>query len=118
MSNLLGNGNTLRRMYVPPSVFVVSSIGSALVNWRFLLFLSSFWLLVTGIRPNITWLLLIVPCLETALFSLGVGLIVAPMMVFFHDTFEIYSVFVTVTQLPYSCVLSGNNISHEAADCI
>ena len=32
MSNLLGNGNTLRRMYVPPSVFVVSSIGSALVN--------------------------------------------------------------------------------------
>ena len=96
MSNLLGNGDTLRRMYVPPSVFVVSSIGSALVNLLFSIIPFFILALLTGIRPSITWLLLIVPCLETALFSLGVGLIVAPMMVFFHDTFEIYSVFVTV----------------------
>ena len=96
MSNLLGNGNTLRRMYVPPSVFVVSSIGSALVNLAFSIVPFFLLALVTGVTPSITWVFVIVPCLEAALFSLGVGLIVAPMMVFFHDTFEIYSVLVTV----------------------
>ena len=96
MSNLLGNGNTLRRMYVPPSVFVVSSIGSALVNLAYSIIPFFILVLLTGIRPSITWFFIVVPCLEAAVFALGVGLIVAPLMVFFHDTFEIYSVFVTV----------------------
>jgi ABC-type polysaccharide/polyol phosphate export permease len=96
MSNLMGNGHTLRRMYVPPSVFVVSSIGSALVNLVFSIVPFFILVLATGIAPSLTWLFLIVPCLEVTLFALGVGLIVAPMMVFFHDTFEIYSVLVLV----------------------
>ncbi|MGO8949651.1 MAG: ABC transporter permease [Ktedonobacterales bacterium] len=95
MGNLLGNGNTLRRMYVPPSVFVVSAIGSALVNLIYSIIPFFILALLTGIKPNVSWLFLIVPCIECALFALGVGLIVAPVMVFFHDTFEIYSVFVT-----------------------
>jgi ABC-type polysaccharide/polyol phosphate export permease len=96
MSNLLGNGGTLRRMYVPPSVFVTSSIGSALVNLVFSIIPFFILAVGTGVTPSITWVFIIVPCLEASLFSLGVGLIVAPMMVFFHDTFEIYSVLVTV----------------------
>jgi ABC-type polysaccharide/polyol phosphate export permease len=95
MSNLMGNGSTLRRMYVPPSVFVTSAIGSALVNLVFSIIPFFILALATGITPSITWIFIIVPCFETALFSLGVGLIIAPMMVFFHDTFEIYSVLVT-----------------------
>jgi ABC-type polysaccharide/polyol phosphate export permease len=96
MSNLMGNGNTLRRMYVPPSVFVVSAIGSALVNLVFSIVPFFLLVLVTGIAPSLTWLFLVVPVLEVTIFALGVGLIVAPMMVFFHDTFEIYSVLVLV----------------------
>jgi ABC-type polysaccharide/polyol phosphate export permease len=96
MSNLMGNGGTLRRMYVPPSVFVVSSIGSALVNLVFSIIPFFILVVVTGITPSLSWLFLIVPCVEVTIFALGVGLIVAPMMVFFHDTFEIYSVLVLV----------------------
>jgi ABC-type polysaccharide/polyol phosphate export permease len=96
MSNLSGNGGTLRRMYVPPSVFVASSIGSALVNLLFSAAPFFALAIVTGVRPSFAWAFVIVPCVELAVFAFGIGLIVAPMMVFFNDTYEIYSVLLTV----------------------
>jgi ABC-2 type transport system permease protein len=95
MSNLTGNGTVLRRMYVPPSVFVASSIGSALVNLLFSIVPFFALALITGVTPTITWAFIVVPCVETALFAFGIGLIVAPLMVFFNDTYEIYAVLVT-----------------------
>ena len=95
MSNLSGNGGVLRRMYVPPSVFVASSIGSALVNLLFSIVPFFALALVTGVTPSVTWAFIVVPCAETALFAFGIGLIVAPMMVFFNDTYEIYTVLLT-----------------------
>jgi ABC-2 type transport system permease protein len=95
MSNLASNGTTLRRMYVPPSVFVTSSIGSALVNLSFALVPFFALALLTGVRLSFSWAFIIVPCMEMALFAYGIGLIVAPLMVFFNDTFEIYTVFIT-----------------------
>lgn len=96
MSNLSGNANTLRRMYVPPSVFVASSIGSAMVNLIFSMVPFLLLSLLTGVHPSVTWVFMFVSCAETAIFAFGIGLIVAPMMVFFNDTFEIYSVLITV----------------------
>jgi ABC-2 type transport system permease protein len=95
MSNLSGNGSVLRRMYVPPSVFVASSIGSALVNLLFSIVPFFALALITGVTPSVTWAFIVVPCAETALFAFGVGLIVAPLMVFFNDTYEIYTVLLT-----------------------
>jgi ABC-type polysaccharide/polyol phosphate export permease len=95
MSNLTGNGNTLRRMYVPPSVFVTSAICSALVNLVFALAPFLILALVTGVQLSIAWAFLIVPVVEMTVFAYGIGLIVAPLMVFFNDTFEIYTVFLT-----------------------
>src|SRR5258708_22411405 len=51
MSNLSGNGSVLRRMYVPPSVFVASSIGSALVNLLFSVAPFFALALVTAVSP-------------------------------------------------------------------
>jgi ABC-2 type transport system permease protein len=96
MSNLNGNGAVLRRMYVPPSVFVASSIGSALVNLMFSIVPFFGLALISGVKPSPAWAFIVVPCLETAIFAFGIGLIVAPMMVFFNDTYEIYSVLITV----------------------
>lgn len=96
MSNLIGNGSVLRRMYVPPSVFVASSIGSALVNLLFSIVPFFALSLFTGLAPTVTWVFIIVPCVETAIFAFGIGLIVAPMMVFFNDTYEIYMVVITM----------------------
>ena len=92
MSNLVGNAGTLRRMYIPPSVFVVSAIGSALVNFVFALAPLFIIAVILGVQPGLTWLYTPVPVLEVVIFSFGVGLIVSSMIVFFTDIYEIYSV--------------------------
>jgi ABC-type polysaccharide/polyol phosphate export permease len=71
---------------------VASSIGSALVNFLFSIVPFFILALVTGVTPSVSWAFIVVPCAEMAVFTLGVGLLVAPLMVFFNDTYEIYSV--------------------------
>lgn len=95
MSNLIGNGGTLRRMYIPPSVFVVSSIGSALVNLVFTI--GPFFLIAFALHAplSVTWLYFFVACIQVTLFTLGVGLIISTMVVFFNDVYEMYMVVLT-----------------------
>jgi ABC-type polysaccharide/polyol phosphate export permease len=96
MSNLLGNGSVLKRIYVPPSVFIASSIGSALVNLLFAILPFYILALLNGVPISLTWILVIVPIVEVTIFAFGIGLIISPLMVFFTDTFEIYSVLVNI----------------------
>lgn len=96
MSNLTGNGPILSRLYIPPSVYVLSAIGSALVNFFYALVpLAVIILIVDQIRPSLFWLLTIIPIAEITLLSTGIGLIVSASMVYFRDTFEIYAVLIT-----------------------
>jgi len=95
MSNLVSNAGTLRRIYIPASVFVASSIGSALVNLIFALVPFFIVALVTGVQPQLTWPFIIVPCFLAGVFSFGIGLIVSTLMVYFNDTYEIYTVLIT-----------------------
>ena len=95
MSNLVGNGSTLRRMYIPPSVFVVSAVGSALVNLFFTVV--PLVLVALALRAPFSWTWLYVPiaCVQVTIFTLGVGLIVSTMAVFFNDIYEMYLVLLT-----------------------
>lgn len=95
MSNLISNGATLRRMYIPPSVFVVSSVGSALVNLVFTVL--PFFLIALALRAplSITWLYFFVACVQMTLFTLGIGLITSTLIVFFNDVYEMYMVILT-----------------------
>ena len=83
-------------MYVPPSVFVGSAIGSALVNLIFSLVPFAILAWVTGVEPSLWWLFLIVPCFLVTLFAFGVGLILSSMAVYFTDTVEIWAVLLSV----------------------
>jgi ABC-type polysaccharide/polyol phosphate export permease len=94
MSSLQTNGAILRKLYVPPTVFVVSAVGSALVNFLFALVPFFGLALVNQVLPSPTWLFIFVPMLLVTMFTFGIGLIVAAMIVFFNDTFEIYQVLV------------------------
>jgi ABC-type polysaccharide/polyol phosphate export permease len=95
MSGLIGNGATLRRMYIPPSVFVVSAIGSALVNLFFTLGPLVLIALALHAPLSFTWFYVLVACLQMTIFTLGVGLIVSSMVVFFNDVYEMYLVLLT-----------------------
>jgi ABC-2 type transport system permease protein len=95
MSSLQSNGRILQKMYVPPSAFVASAVGSALVNLAFALIPFFGLAILVGVTPSPTWAFVVVPIVETTLFTFGVGLITAALYVFFHDIYEIYSVFLT-----------------------
>jgi ABC-type polysaccharide/polyol phosphate export permease len=94
MGALQSGGPMLRKLFIPPSVFVTSAVGSALVN---LLFATGPFLVLaflSGVRPSVTWSFIAVPILLMTLFTLGVAYIVSALFVFFRDTFEIYQVLV------------------------
>lgn len=92
MGSLLGSGNIMRKLYVPPSVFVASAIGSAVVNFAFAIVPFFLLALITQIVPSVTWLFIVIPAVLVTLWAMGIGLIISALMVFFQDTFEIYQV--------------------------
>ena len=96
MTNLYTNGSILRKIYVPPSVFVASSIGSALLNFVFAIAPFFILAIVNGVPLSIYWFFIIIPSVETAIFAFGVGLIISALMVYFSDTYEIYNVLVNL----------------------
>lgn len=95
MSNLINNGSTLRRMYVPPSVFVASSIGSAIVNFVFAIVPLIIVALFARVPFSITWPYILVTSFQAALFASGVAFVISTLMVFFNDMYELYMVFIT-----------------------
>lgn len=95
MSNLIGNSGILRRMYIPPSVFVVSAVGSALVNLFFTIIPLVLIALALHAPLSFTWLYVPVACLQLMIFTLGIGLVISTLMVFFNDIYEMYLVCLT-----------------------
>lgn len=96
MGNLSGNGQVLRKLYVPPSAFVVSAVGSGLVNFIYALIPFLLLTVIDQLWPTPAWAFLIVPTLLLSMFSLGIGLIISALYVFFHDIYEIYQVLLNV----------------------
>jgi ABC-type polysaccharide/polyol phosphate export permease len=92
MQSVLSNSSIRKKIYVPASVFVAASVGSALVNLLFALAPLLLLALIMGVRPTIAWLYLPVPILQTAILAFGVGLIIAAVAVFFADMVDIYEV--------------------------
>ena len=95
MAQLVSNASILRKLYVPPSAFVVSAVGSALLNLIFSLAPFIFLALLNGIYPTASWAYAIVPILQVMVFTAGIGLIISAMYVFFRDISEIYQVLIS-----------------------
>jgi ABC-type polysaccharide/polyol phosphate export permease len=99
MGSLQAGGSLLRKIYVPPSIFVISSIGGALINLLFALVPFIGITLLAGLvvdeqrlYPSWSWFFLPVPALFVTIFALGVGLVISALFVFFNDVSEIYQV--------------------------
>ncbi|MGD9253926.1 MAG: ABC transporter permease [Holophagae bacterium] len=94
MRSLVFGGSLLKKVYVPAATFPLSSVGTGLVNLGLTLVPIVFIMLVLG--HNFTWAFFFVPVgtLLIAVFSLGVGLIMATLAVFFSDVVEMWGVLV------------------------
>jgi ABC-type polysaccharide/polyol phosphate export permease len=95
MNSVLGSSAFRKKIYLPASVFVAASVGSAMVNLLFALGPLLVLAMIMGVRPSAAWLYLPVPILQTATLAFGVGLIIAAAPVFFADVIDIYEVLLT-----------------------
>jgi ABC-type polysaccharide/polyol phosphate export permease len=96
MNSLRGNAHLLRKVPVPRSVFPVATVISGVVNLVLALIplLAIVFITEHALRPAI--LFLPVSILLLALFTLGAGLLLSPLAVFFSDTTEMITVLLSV----------------------
>jgi ABC-type polysaccharide/polyol phosphate export permease len=96
MGEMVWGGDLLKRIFVPKSVFVLSAVGTAVVNIGIsiipLLAISLF----LGIKMTFALFVWPVSILLLSLFSMGVGLLLSTMSVYFADMVPIYEVVLTI----------------------
>jgi homopolymeric O-antigen transport system permease protein len=95
MNNLIWGGGLLKRIYVPRTVFAVSSVVTGLVNIALALVPLFLVMLVTGVTPQWSMLILPIPTLFLAMFALGVGLLLSAVAIYFTDVTEMYTIVLT-----------------------
>lgn len=95
MTTLVWGGGLFKRIYMPRSIFALSSMGTGLVNLVLALVPMVLIMLFTGTPIRWTLLFLPVPILFLVMFALGVGLILSTVAVYFPDVSEMYQIILT-----------------------
>ena len=91
-SSILDSSGLTRKVYVPPALFPLACIASAMVNLALAVVPLVLLMIVTG--GIFSWALLFLPmsALLLALFCYGIGLVLASSAVFFRDAVYTYQV--------------------------
>ena len=95
MESILRNALLLKKVYVPKFVFPMASVTSTFTNMLFSVVAIFIVMVATGVSLHLPQLLLPIPLIFMFIFSLGVGLILSALTVYFQDMFHLYSVFLT-----------------------
>jgi ABC-type polysaccharide/polyol phosphate export permease len=92
ISVLVWGGDLLQRIYIPRSAFAISSIGTGLINLLLSLVPLLVVMVVIGSPLHLTILLAPVAMVLLAMFSLGVGLLISTIGIYFADVVEMYAI--------------------------
>ena len=95
ISGLVWGGSLLKRIYIPSTVFGVSAIGTALVNMVMSLVPLVIVMIIDGATFHLSMVFLPVSILLLTGFTLGFGLFISSLAVFFPDVGEMYQVLLT-----------------------
>ncbi len=95
MTDLLWGGNLLKRVYLPRTVFSVAAVGTGMVNLLLSVVPLVVVLLLSGIKIHWTILLMPLPALLLAFFSLGLGLLLSAFVLPFPDISEMFHIVLT-----------------------
>jgi ABC-type polysaccharide/polyol phosphate export permease len=95
MQELIWGGTLLNRIYLPKAVFAASALGTGLVN--FLLSLPPLFLVMafTGVPFKPALLFLPVSLLILTIFTIGLGLMLSALAIFFIDVVDMYQLLLT-----------------------
>lgn len=92
MLSFVSNSDLIRKIYLPKAIFPLSVVTSALINFAFSLAPLFVVFILTGTYPGAYVALLPIFLLQATLFSFGMALLLATLMVFFRDMQYIYEV--------------------------
>jgi len=95
MLNLLWGGSLIKRIYMPKTVFGVSSTGTGLINLTLALVPLLIIMLITRVPIQVSILFLPYPILLIAMFTLGISLLISACAMFFPDIAEMYNILLT-----------------------
>lgn len=93
--NLIWGGGLLRRIYLPRTSFGIAAVGTGLINTVFALIPMIIVMLILNVPIRATILFIPIPLLLLALFSLGFGLFLSTLAVYFPDVAEMYQIILT-----------------------
>jgi len=92
MSQMVWGSSLLHRIYIPRAAFVVSAIGTGIINLLLSLLPLGLIMFFSGVAFQWSLLFLPISILLIAMFSLGVGLLLSAWAVYFSDVAEMYQV--------------------------
>jgi ABC-type polysaccharide/polyol phosphate export permease len=96
MGEMVWSGDLLKRIYVPKSIFVMSAVGTALVNIGLSLIPLLVISLVVGVRLTVSLLIWPFSILLLSIFSMGIGFLLSTTSVYFADMLPVYDVLLTI----------------------
>lgn len=95
MSSIVSSRSLLNKVHIPKYIFPLSRVVSAFVNLLFSLIAILIMLILTKSTIYPTIFLFPLPLIYLFMVSLGIGLILSVLAVFFRDIYHIYSVIIT-----------------------
>jgi len=111
---LVWGGELLQRIYIPRSTFAISSIGTGLINLLLSLVPLLLVMVVIGTPLRPTIILAPVAMILLGLFSLGVGLLISTIGIYFYDVVEMYAIVLMawfyITPIFYTLDLLPDNL--------
>lgn len=95
VKNLIWGTDLFQRIYIPRASFAIAAVGTSIIN--LLLSFVPLLLVKLVVLSPISWQVMLFPIyvLYLSCFSLGVGLIIASLALYFNDIAEIYQVLLT-----------------------
>ena len=100
MTAVVSNASLIQKVYLPKYIFIFEKCAFSLINMLLsyiaVLFVFFYYVFRGEVSLNITILLIFVPMFLTFLFSIGVGLILSTLTVFFRDIVHIWGVVLTI----------------------
>ncbi len=95
MSSVFSSAPLLRKVYIPKYIFPLEKVCFSLVNCLFSFIALIILMIATKAPLHLTVPLALYPLLTLFVFSLGIGLVLATLAVFFRDVMHLWGVFMT-----------------------
>lgn len=114
IKNLVWGADLFQRIYIPRSSFAIAAVGTAIIN--LLLSFVPLMLVKLVVQSPISWQIVLFPIviLYLSCFSLGVGLIVSSLALYFHDIAEMYQVLLTAWMYATPVIYPYSTLSKPA----